>query len=104
RLGQPLPMKIHLGLLQERIAELVPNDDAVVQGDRVIHHAELAARSRRGANAVRGLGLGTRAERDSLQPWESGQDHVALLLYNGMEWVELIYGLLKARTAVVNVN
>ncbi len=97
-------MKIHLGLLQERIAQLVPDQDALVQGDLVISHAELAARSRRIANAVRGLGLGCRVERDRLQPWESGHDHVALLLYNGPEWVELIYGLLKARTAFVNVN
>jgi len=97
-------MKIHLGLLQERIAQLVPDQDAVVQGDLVISHAALAARSRRVANAVRGLRLGCRVERDRLQPWESGQDHLALLLYNGPEWVELMYGLLKARTAFVNVN
>ena len=102
--GQPEPMLIHLGLLQERIAGLVPDHDAVVQGDRVINHAALAARSRRIASAVRGLGLGCRVERDGLRAWESGHDHVALLLYNGLEWIDLMYGVLKARAAFVNVN
>jgi acyl-CoA synthetase (AMP-forming)/AMP-acid ligase II len=97
-------MLVHLGLLQERIAQLVPDHDAVVQGDRVWSHAEVAARSRRIANAMRSLGLGCRVERDRLQPWESGQDHVALYLYNGPEWIESMYGVLKARAAFVNVN
>src|SRR5262249_34109748 len=97
-------MLAHLGLLQERIASLVPDREALVWGDHAVTHAELAARSRRIANAVRALGLGCRVERDRLQPWESGQDHVALYLYNGPEWVESMYGVLKARAAFVNVN
>ena len=97
-------MLAHLGLLQERIAGLVPDREALVWGDRALTHAELAARSRRIANAVRALGLGCHTERDRLEPWESGQDHVALYLYNGPEWIEAMYGVLKARAAFVNVN
>src|SRR5262245_13057657 len=97
-------MLVHLGLLQERVAGLVPDREALIHGDRVVTHTELAARSRRIANAVRGLGLGCRVERDRLAPWESGQDHVALYLYNGPEWIEAMYGVLKARAAFVNVN
>ncbi len=97
-------MLINLGLLQERIARLVPDHDAVVHGDLVWSHADVASRSRRIANAVRSLGLGCRVERAGLQPWESGQDHVALYLYNGPEWIELMYGVLKARAAFLNVN
>ena len=97
-------MLVNLGLLQERIAQLVPDHDAVVWGDRVWSHADVAARSRRVANAVRALGLGCRVERAGLEPWESGQDHVALYLYNGPEWIEAMYGVLKARAAFVNVN
>jgi 3-oxocholest-4-en-26-oate---CoA ligase len=97
-------MLVNLGLLQERIAQLVPDHDAVVWGDRVWSHADVAAHSRRIANAVRALGLGCRVERAGLQPWESGQDHVALYLYNGPEWIEAMYGVLKARAAFLNVN
>src|SRR5262249_30628646 len=103
-LRQPSLMLAHLGLLQERIASLVPEREALVWGDPILTHAELAARSRRIANAVRALGLGCRMERNRLEPWESGQDHVALYLYNGPEWVESMYGVLKARAAFVNVN
>src|SRR5262249_46045580 len=104
RLRHPSLMLIHLGLLQERIARLVPDREAVVWGDRSLTHEGLAARSRRIANAVRGLGVGCRVERDRLTPWESGHDHVALYLYNGPEWIEGMYGVLKARAAFVNVN
>jgi len=98
-------MLVHLGVLQEQIARLVPDREALVWGDDgVLTHAALAARSRRIASAVRALGLGCRVERDRLQPWQSGQDHVALYLYNGPEWIEAMYGVLKARAAFVNVN
>jgi fatty-acyl-CoA synthase len=97
-------MIANLGLLHETIARLVPDHDAVVWRDRVWSHADVAARSRRIANAVRALGLGCRVERAGLEPWESGQDHVALYLYNGPEWIEAMYGVLKARAAFLNVN
>ena len=97
-------MLVHLGNIQELVAAQVPDREAVVWGDGVLTHGALTARSRRIANALRGLGLGCRTERRDLQPWESGQDHVALYLYNGPEWIEAMYGALKARTAFVNVN
>lgn len=43
-------------------------------------------------------------ERAALAPWESGQDHVALLLYNCPEYLEGMIGSYKARCAPVNVN
>src|SRR5262249_15342194 len=101
---QPTPMLVHLGLVQERVADQVPDREAVVWGDGVLTYADLSARSRRIASALCGLGLGCRSERRHLQPWESGQDHVALYLYNGPERIEAMYGALKARTASVNVN
>jgi acyl-CoA synthetase (AMP-forming)/AMP-acid ligase II len=97
-------MLVHLGVVQELVADLVPDREAVVSGDRVLTHAGLTARSRRIASALCRLGLGCRTERPALQPWESGQDHVALYLYNGLEWIEAMYGVLKARAAFVNVN
>ena len=36
---QPTPMLVHLGTIQERVADLVPDREAVVWGDRVLTHA-----------------------------------------------------------------
>ena len=43
-------------------------------------------------------------ERADLQGWESGQDHVALALYNGNEYLEGMLGSYRARVAPFNVN
>src|SRR5690606_15774818 len=45
-----------------------------------------------------------RVERSELAPWESGQDHLALYLYNGHEYLEGMLGAYKARVAPFNVN
>src|SRR4029077_12237100 len=50
RLRQRSRMLANLGVLQEKIARLVPDHEAVVWGDRVWSHADVAARSRRIAN------------------------------------------------------
>ena len=72
--------------------------------DRRLTYAELNARSRRFGRALRRLGLGCRVERSALSPWESGQDHVALYLYNSNEYLEALMGAFKARAVGVNVN
>ena len=97
-------MLVHLALLQERIAGLIPERQALVWRDRILTYAELLARSRRVGRALRRLGLGCRIERAALQPWESGHDHVAIYAYNGPAWLEAMLGTLHARAAFVNVN
>jgi acyl-CoA synthetase (AMP-forming)/AMP-acid ligase II len=42
--------------------------------------------------------------REYLSGWESGQDHVALFAYNGVEFPEGMLGAYKARAAPFNVN
>ena len=49
-------------------------------------------------------GLGCHRERDALPAWESGQDHVALYLYNCPEYIECMLGAYKARVVPFNVN
>ena len=73
---------VHLGLLQELIAGIMPEHDAIVAKDRVVTYGELALRSRRFARVLASRGLGCRKERAALRPWESGHDHVAICLYN----------------------
>jgi fatty-acyl-CoA synthase len=53
---------------------------------------------------LREHGLGCHRERDALERWESGQDHVALYLYNGNEYLEGMLGAYKARAVPFNVN
>src|SRR5690606_12020441 len=53
---------------------------------------------------LHGKGIGCHTERSELAPHESGQDHVALYLYNGNEYLEGVLGCAKARAVSFNVN
>jgi len=95
---------VHLSAIQDLIAGAIPDREALVWRDRRFTYGELNARCRRFGQALRRLGLGCRVERDRLEPWKSGQDHVALYLYNGNEYLEALMGAFKARAVGVNVN
>jgi fatty-acyl-CoA synthase len=94
----------NLGHIHEAIAEAVPDRECLVFRDRRFTWSQLADRTRRLADVLRAHGLGCHADRGGLQPWESGQDHVGLYLYNGNEYLEGMLGAYKARTAPFNVN
>src|SRR5262249_32893606 len=94
----------HLVSIFDLVAGIQPEHPAILWGDRSISYAELQARSRRFANALTRRGFGCRAERAAIEPWESGQDHVALYLHNGNEYLEALLGSFAARCAAVNVN
>ncbi|TFG91456.1 MAG: acyl-CoA synthetase, partial [Myxococcales bacterium] len=66
--------------------------------------ADLAARSRRLASFLTSRGLGAHRERAELANHESGQDHLAIYLYNGNEYIEGMLGAFKSRVAPLNVN
>jgi 3-oxocholest-4-en-26-oate---CoA ligase len=106
RLGESgeLRMSFALGELNERIAEVIPEHEAIVFGERRLSWGDLRSRTRRLANLLLAAGLGCHRERDDLAPWESGQDHLALYLYNGNEYIEGMLGAYKARVAPFNVN
>ena len=87
-------------VLVESLSERV----CVVWRDRRLTYGEVADRSRRLGAYLRGRGLGVRHERAGLRSWESGQDHVALALYNGNEYLEGMLGAYRARIAPFNVN
>ena len=97
-------MLINLATLQELIAGEIPERPAVIWRDRVLTYAGLTERTRRLGNAFHALGLGCRRERAELAPWESGQDHIAVYLYNCPEYLEAMYGAFKARATGVNIN
>ncbi len=61
----------------------------------------------RGSPTGEGLldrGIGVRCEREHLADWESGQDHVALIMRNRPEYVVAMLGSFAARAVPFNVN
>jgi 3-oxocholest-4-en-26-oate---CoA ligase len=90
--------------VNETIAAAIPEREALVWGKRRLTHRVLAERSRRFANLLLSRGLRVAKERAGLAGHESGQDHLALYLYNGNEYVEAMLGAWKARVAPLNVN
>ena len=97
-------MAFNLAQVNEAVAAANPDRPAVIWRDRVLTYADLTDRSRRFANALAGRGIGAHRERQDLAGHESGQDQVALYLYNGNEYLEAMLGSFKARAAPFNVN
>jgi fatty-acyl-CoA synthase len=88
----------------ETIAGAVPDREAVIFRDRRLRYAQLAERCRRLANFLLERGLRVTRERSELQGHESGQEHLAIYLYNGNEYLEGMLGAFMARAAPLNVN
>jgi acyl-CoA synthetase (AMP-forming)/AMP-acid ligase II len=99
-----LRVEFNFSAIHEAIAAAAPENEAIVWRDRRITHAQLADRSRRLANYLLERGLTLHKERSELAGHESGQDHVALYLYNGNEYIEGMLGAWRARLASLNVN
>jgi len=98
------PAEFPLASVHEAIAAQRPDDDCLVFRGRRFTWSEVTDRTRRLANHLIGCGLGVRFERDVLRSHESGQDHLAVYLHNGNEYLESMLGALKARVAPLNVN
>ena len=97
-------MEFNLADVFEAVAATVPDNDAIVWGDMRLTYAELDARANRLANVLASAGLGAHRSRDGLGGHESHQDHLAVYLYNGNEYLEAMIAGFKARVAPFNVN
>jgi fatty-acyl-CoA synthase len=96
--------ELSIAQVQEAVAGAIPGREALVFRDRRFTYAQWNERTRRLGNHLRGLGLGCHRPRAALEGWESGQDHLALYLYNGNEYLEGMLGACNARVAPFNVN
>jgi len=94
----------NLAAIHEAIAAALPERECLVFGARRFRWADVTERSRRLAAVLAAAGLGCHRARADLANHESGQDHVALYLYNGNEYLEGMLGAMKARAASFNVN
>jgi fatty-acyl-CoA synthase len=97
-------VEFNLAQVHEAVEAAVPDRECIVFRDRRLTYRDLGDRSRALANALRARGLGTVTERTGLAPHESGQDHLAVYLHNGNEYLEAMLGAYKARVAPFNVN
>ncbi len=95
---------LNLAAIHEAIAERAPERECLIFGERRLSWGDVHDRTRRLGAVLRSHGLGCHTERSELKGWESGQDHVALYLYNGNEYLEGMLGSYKARCAPFNVN
>ncbi len=97
-------MPYNLAQVHEVVSAANPDRPAVIHRHGALTYTELTARTRRFAHALAGRGYGVRTERASLAGHQSGQDHLAIYLHNGPEYVEAMLGSFKARVAPFNVN
>jgi fatty-acyl-CoA synthase len=88
----------------DAVTEAVGDRECLVHRERRLTYPQVQDRSRRLANVLLEHGFEVRTERDQLQGWESGQDHLGLYLYNGTEYLEGMLGAYAARVAPFNVN
>ncbi|MEY3033429.1 MAG: hypothetical protein RLZ86_51, partial [Actinomycetota bacterium] len=72
--------------------------------DRRYTWDEVTERTRRLGNYFTSRGLGCHTERSNLAAHESGQDHLAIYLHNGNEYLESMLAAFKARVVPFNVN
>ena len=93
-----------VGEIHEAIAATRPDQECLVFRDRRLTWSEVTERTRRLANYLNSRGLGAHAERDTIPSHESGQDHLAIYLHNGNEYLEAMLGAFKGRVAPFNVN
>lgn len=84
-------MEFNLADLFESVADAVPDQEAVVCGDKRVTHAELDERATRLAHALSKAGV-------------AQGDHIGLYLYNGIEYMEGMLAAFKIRAVPININ
>src|SRR5215218_5046251 len=84
-------MTYNLSELFERVADAVPDREAVTSPGRRLSYAQLDERANRLAHHLEAVGVGPR-------------DHVGLQLLNGTEYLEGMLAAFKLRAVPINVN
>jgi fatty-acyl-CoA synthase len=97
-------MELSIWQIFDQVSIAVPDRDAIIDRKRRFTYRQLADRVTRLAAVLAEGGLGCHQERADLQPWELGQDTLALLMFNCAEYAEGLLGASAARVTPMNVN
>ena len=98
------PAVLGIAEILEAIAATRPDQECLIFRDKRFTWNEINLRTRQLANYLASQGLGCHTEREKIAGWETGQDHLAIYLHNGNEYLESMLGSWKARVAPFNVN
>lgn len=98
------PAIIGVAEIHEAIAATRPDQECLIFRDKRLTWSQVTDRTRQLANYFASQGLGCHTERSEIDGWETGQDHLAIYLHNGNEYLESMLGAWKARIAPFNVN
>jgi fatty-acyl-CoA synthase len=94
----------NLSTLFNAIAQAIPDQTFLIWRDKRLTYRDVNSRVDGIAHYLHSLGLGCRIERNHLAGHESGQDHLALYLRNGNEYLEAMIGSYRARVAPFNCS
>jgi 3-oxocholest-4-en-26-oate---CoA ligase len=94
----------NLSTLFNEIAQAIADQTFLVWRDKRLTYRDVNSRVDGIAHYLHSLGLGCRIERAHLAGHESGQDHLALYLRNGNEYLEAMIGSYRARVAPFNCS
>src|SRR5262245_12243158 len=84
-------MRTQFGSIWEAVADVVPDQTAVVQGERRLSWREYEQRAARVAQAILDAGIGAGGK-------------IGMYLYNSPEYCETNFAAFKARCLPINVN
>ena len=98
------PATLGIAEILEAITATRPHEECLIFRDKRFTWQQISDRTRQLANYLVSQGLGCHTEREFIPGWESGQDHLAIYLHNGNEYLEAMLGSWKARVAPFNVN
>jgi 3-oxocholest-4-en-26-oate---CoA ligase len=97
-------MDFNIAVAHEAISRVLGSADCVVAGERRFSWDEVTERTRRFASFLISCGLGTVRPRMEIAASRTGQDHIAIYMYNSVEYLEAMIGAFKARVVPANVN
>jgi acyl-CoA synthetase (AMP-forming)/AMP-acid ligase II len=96
--------RLDLATLHEAIAAELADEPCVIVAGRSWSWTEVTDRTRRLAALLRGAGLGGPPRLDPGPVTSTGQDHLGLLLPNGLAYLEATLAAAKASVAPFNIN
>jgi fatty-acyl-CoA synthase len=98
-------MEFNLAQVFRAIAQGINDRPCVIYRDRMFTYGEIDRRTDGLSRYFADSGLGAiRASRGELEQWQSGQDHVGIMLYNCAEYLETMLAAFKTRLAPFNIN